>query len=216
MMFLGKNMRLSKFQYTIKFCVICVLCVINCKTYATNPGVELKAILNKIHSMQANFKQNVYSETQKLLHTYTGTMALKKPNSFRFEIQKPFPSLLVTNGVKIWNFDADLEQVTIQKYTTQKEITPLSFVLDDPKQLSTNFAVTAINSSCYKLTPVLETVNFVSVEVCFANNTLSKVQVLDHMGQTSYFEFFDVKSNISIDKTQFTFNPPVGVDVIGD
>lgn len=215
----GKNKITT--QINAKKCIlqtilIGTLCLFNATSYAVTPESELKSLLTNIKSMQANFSQKVYSETKKLLNTYAGNMEFKKPSSFRWEVTNPDQSLLVTNGVKLWNYDPDLEQVTIQQYNTNKEITPLSFVLDDPNNLSTNFNIEPLQKSCYKLTPKQENSNFVNIEVCFANKNIATVNILDHMGQNSKFEFSQVKHNVSIADKHFTFNPPAGVDVIGE
>lgn len=166
--------------------------------------------------MQAKFNQIVYSENHELLHSYSGQMEFKKPNSFRWEVLQPDPSLLVTNGIKLWNYDADLEQVTVQKYNANKELTPLSFVLDDPAKLHKNFNIEAKASDCYKLTPKRENSNFVNVEVCFKNSAIYSVNILDHLGQNSVFEFAQIKNNLNIADHRFSFKPPAGVDVVGE
>ncbi|HSX20411.1 MAG TPA: outer membrane lipoprotein chaperone LolA [Gammaproteobacteria bacterium] len=177
---------------------------------------DLQSRLAGITSMQAKFNQNVYSENNKLLHTYSGQMEFKKPNSFRWEVLQPDPSLLVTDGKKLWNYDADLEQVTVQKYNANKELTPLSFVLEDPAKLNQNFSIEAKARDCYKLTPKEENSNFVNVEVCFKDLAISSVNILDHLGQNSAFEFMQVVNNRNIADQRFSFKPPAGVDVVGE
>jgi outer membrane lipoprotein carrier protein len=177
---------------------------------------ELQTLLNNIKSMQAEFKQTVYSEQKKVVQTYNGNMVFKKPNQFRWEVTKPDPSLLITDGNKLWNYDVLLEQVTVQKYTANKDLTPLSIVLDASDNLTINFLVERQTFDCYKLTPVQENANFVNMGICFKKGVISTVNVLDHLGQNSKFEFSRVKNNISIGEKQFAFKPPAGVDVIGE
>lgn len=190
----------------------CVLFVSN-NVFADN---DLKALLKNIQTMEADFKQTVYSEHNQTLHEYAGHMAFKKPSFFRWEVRKPDQMLLVTNGNKLWNYDVDLEQVTIEPYAGNKEITPLSFILDDHNQLTQNFRINSLKNNCYNLTPLVENANFVDVQVCFAQNKLVSVNVLDHLGQNSKFEFSAVKNNINIADRRFTFVPPAGVDVVGE
>ncbi len=207
---------LKKTTNLVHILVAGTLIMLSAVSHAENDAEHLKTLLNNIQSMQANFSQKVYSETSKLLHTYTGNMQFKKPSSFRWEVSTPDSSLLVTNGVKLWSYEPDLEQVTIQQYNTNREITPLSFVLDDPKHLSTNFTIEPLRASCYKLTPKKENSNFVNIEVCFADKSICKVDILDHMGQNSVFIFSHIKQNIQISNQNFNFKPPAGVDVISE
>ena len=48
---------------------------------------DLQRLLNNINSMRADFTQNVYSEQQKLLHTYTGSVEFKKPRQLRWQVE---------------------------------------------------------------------------------------------------------------------------------
>lgn len=180
------------------------------------PTTQLQTLLVKINTMQASFTQTVFSENNKILQTYNGSMEFKKPNLFRWEVAKPDASLLVTDGKKLWNYDVDLEQVTVQPYTTDREITPLSFVLEDGTQLNKNFTVEQMPNSCFKLTPKQETQNFINVAVCFNNSLIKSLTIVDHLGQNSVFEFSQVKNNLKIADQRFSFTPPAGVDVVGE
>ena len=181
------------------------------------------ALQDKLHntqSMQASFKQTVFNDKLKQIQTSNGMMSYKKPNLFKWQVMEPDETLLVTDGKNLWNYDASLEQVTVQKYTIDKEISPLSFILDDATKLNANFTVDEQNEGCFKLTPKQENSNFVNVIVCFAGSNnfakIKSVSVLDHLGQTSVFEFFKMQINLPLANANFNFTPPPEVDVIGE
>lgn len=201
----------------MKKIVLLALIMISTVAFAqSTPISELQSLLAPISSMKANFKQTVYSENKTEIQSASGNMEYKKPNLFRWQVEKPEASLLVTDGHKLWNYDVGLEQVTVQKYTVDKQVSPLSFILDDASKLSVNFVVTKPAVSCYKLDPKQENPNFVNVVVCFHSKRISVVRVLDHLGQTSVFEFTDMQNNPHIANSRFNFVPPAGVDVMGD
>lgn len=182
----------------------------------STPISELQSLLAPIKSMKANFKQTVYNENKVEIQSASGNMEYKKPNMFRWQIEKPDASLLVTNGQKLWNYDVGLEQVTVQKYTADKQVTPVSFILDDASKISVNFVVSKPVASCYKLDPKQDNPNFVNVVVCFNSKLISLVRVVDHLGQTSVFDFSNMQNNPQIANSRFNFTPPAGVDVMGD
>jgi len=182
----------------------------------STPISELQSLLAPISSMKANFKQTVYSESKIEIQYATGNMEYKKPNLFRWQVEHPDASLLVTDGHKLWNYDPALEQVTIQKYTADKQVSPLSFILDDASKLSVNFVVAKLPDNCYQLSPKQDNQNFVNVAVCFKAKHIASVRVLDHLGQTSVFEFSGMQNNPQIANARFNFVPPAGVDVVGD
>lgn len=177
---------------------------------------ELQKMLTTTQSMQANFNQTVFNEKLVQIQTASGTMAYKKPNLFKWQVIEPDATLLITDGKKLWNYDVALEQVTVQKYTIDKEISPLSFILDDAAQINVDFTVELQANDCFKLTPRQENSNFVNVSVCFANTKIKSLAVLDHLGQTSLFEFSKMQVNIPLSSADFSFTPPAGVDVVGD
>lgn len=199
-----------------KLIVICAVITVFSAHAQSNPLQELQKLLSSISTMQAEFKQTVLNEKNNVLHVYHGLMAFKKPNLFRWQVDQPDESLLVTDGYKLWNYDVNLEQVTVEKFNANHEVTPLSFVLDDPYKLSANFNVERLPKSCYKLTPKQENSNFVNVTVCFKNDKISSVKVADHFGQTTIFDFFKIKNNDQLQNVKFSFTPPAGVDVIGE
>lgn len=191
--------------------------LITTNTWAQTPAtLDLQVLLGKINTMQAKFKQSVYSEKKELLHNYQGNIEFKKPHMFRWQVDAPDPSLLITDGKKLWNYDVGLEQVTIENFTSNKEVTPLSFILDDINNLTKNFNIQEISHHCYKLTPKQENTNFVHVSVCFKNEKIVSVNIYDHLGQTSLFEFYEIKNNKEIANNRFSFTPPAGVDVLSE
>lgn len=199
----------------MKKIMISALLFLSASAVVASPVTTLQGFLNKINTMQADFKQKVLDENNKILNTYTGKMQFKKPNLFYWQVEAPDASLLVTNGVKLWNYEPSLEQVTVQRYSADKDITPLSFVLSGDK-IDSNFTVEQKQNNCFKLTPKIDNPNFANVSVCFKSDYISSLQIYDNLGQTSIFEFYKVQNNGYIALENFVFKPPAGVDVIGE
>lgn len=192
--------------------VVGLLLTINNLAFAM-PIDELESLLQPIKTLKANFKQTVLSEKNKVLQTATGTMEFKRPNSFRWQINPPDENLVVTNGEKLWSYDAELEQVTVQKFTASKEISPISFLFDDIDKLNKDFMVDKLSQHAFKLTPRRENASFISVEVDFSNQQIKTLRLFDQLGQTSVFNFENVQKNLDIADNRFKFIPPAGVDV---
>jgi outer membrane lipoprotein carrier protein len=192
----------------------------------SQPVQELESLLAPIKSLKANFNQTVFNEKNKILQKASGNLEFKKPNLFRWQVILPEANLVVTDGKKLWNYDTDLEQVTVQDFTASDEVSPVSFLFDDVSKLATDFTIIKINekssachklaSNCFKLTPKKDNPNFANVEVGFEGTQIKVLRLLDHLAQTSVFEFKQVKNNPTIATSRFTFTPPPGVDVIGE
>lgn len=196
--------------------LITAVFVTACGSLFAEPAADLQALLQPVAAIKANFKQTVYNERQKVIQTASGNLEFKRPNLFRWQVELPDANLVVTDGNKLWNYDVELEQVTVQDFTANKQVSPVSFLFDDVKKLKQDFIIIKSGNNNFKLTPRKENSNFVNVEVTFKANKISALRLLDHLNQTSVFDFKQVQNNPKLDNTRFTFVPPAGVDVISE
>jgi outer membrane lipoprotein carrier protein len=207
----------------IKICVLSTLVALSANCYAAlQPAAEqLNKLLIPINSLKSRFKQTVFTDKQKVIQQSSGTMEFQRPRSFRWQVENPEQNLIVTNGEKLWNYDVDLEQVTIRNFSANNEVSPVSFLFDDIEKLNSDFNIeTKANKnhdfSCFKLTPTKENPSFVSVEVCFKGSHIVSLNLLDHLNQISKFDFDHVQKNVPIANARFDFEPPSNVDVVGE
>jgi len=63
--------------------------------------------------------------------------------------------------------------------------------------------------------PRSETADFASAELGFRGIALAKLVIHDRLGQSSTLEFSDSARNAAIDEAELRFQPPSGVDLIG-
>ena len=78
------------------------------------PIGELDLLLRVITTISADILQlNIESDGGVLEETEI-KMLLKRPDKLYWETVSPFQELVVTNGQVLWNYQPDLEQVTIE------------------------------------------------------------------------------------------------------
>jgi outer membrane lipoprotein carrier protein len=58
----------------------------------------------------------------------SGTFEFARPNRFRFSYLKPFEQQIVSDGQKVWIYDADLNQVTVRKLGQALGATPAALL----------------------------------------------------------------------------------------
>jgi hypothetical protein len=87
------------------------------------PGVSaaatvegLKSMLEQTTTARARFAQMVLDKNMKKLQQATGTMQFARPGKFRWEYDKPYEQVIVSDGARVWLYDKDLNQVTVRKY----------------------------------------------------------------------------------------------------
>jgi outer membrane lipoprotein carrier protein len=181
---------------------------------------NLKSFTSGLKGLDGQFTQQVYDAKGKLKETSSGRVALSAPRLFRWEYAKPYPQLIVADGKKVWVYDPDLQQVTVREQGSEEQNSPLSALID-PAKLDQQFDVTESSSAdglqWLTLTPKSEgDASFQSARLGFSNGGLTRMEVLDAVGQSTRISFSGWKRNPSFATSTFKYTPGKGVDVVGD
>lgn len=179
---------------------------------------DLANLLENFQSMKANFEQVIYDQKQRPLQKNVGNMALKRPNKFRWEVKRPTPQLLLTDGSHFWIYDIDLEQATQQKADSHNSSSPASLLSGSVNDLEKRFNVSYVkksgNGKWFKLVPADQDDMFQWVELGFENGQLSGMRLSDKLGALSSFTFSNVQINPQLSADLFVFKAPKGVELI--
>ncbi len=179
---------------------------------------HVESFLQGLEGLQAEFQQVLTDRSGRSIDEASGTLAIKRPNRFRWDYREPYQQVIVADGSRIWLYDTDLEQVTVRKLDATLSATP-AMLLSGEGNLEENFTVTAVKSEggieWVDMEPKRGDTDFKSVRLGFEGATLKHMQLADKLGQTTRLTFTDVERNPVLDPSRFTFNVPPGVDVIG-
>ena len=179
-------------------------------------AASLDAYFGDLTTFQATFTQSIVQGTDKLQNTQ-GKLYIKTPDKFRLEYTDPYVQIYVADGKKVWQYDADLEQVIIKPQAQILNNTPL-FVLSNTKKLQESYHVEYQgkwdDQKWYLLRPKSADTNFEQIRLAFKGKILSTMELKDSFGQFSRLKFQKVKNNLPLAGSLFKFSPPEGVDVI--
>lgn len=173
---------------------------------------QLKHILMDIQSYQANFEQTVLNPQGQVIKHMQGTMAIKRPNQFRWDIQSPTQQIMVADGKFLWIYDKDLQQASKQILKKDKAVTPAMILSGTSNGLLNDFYISYVNH-WYILTPKITTM-VKNVKLYFNQGTLSDMEFQSSVGQISRIHFSHISQNKSLNNKLFAFSVPKGVDVI--
>ena len=192
---------------------------------------ELEMLLNGMKSFRAEFHQTVAGDLGEVLQTATGRMHLQRPGRLRWEVDEPYPQLVLADGDSVWIYDPDLEQVTVQPLAETVEGSPAVFLTGASADLEEHFAVVEEDDGDgrqgkrrFVLTPrdgspadASSGSLFQRITVTFsARGVLSNLDVVDHLGHVTATAFTAAEVNPVLESSLFGFEVPEGVDVIGD
>jgi chaperone LolA len=188
---------------------------------ATDPSGQqrVEKFLQGLEGLQAQFKQTLTDRAGQITDESAGTLAIKRPNRFRWDYRDPHEQTIVADGKRVWLYDADLEQVTVRALDNTLSATP-AMLLSGAGKLDDNF--TAIETTqengvqWVKLAPKRNDTDFKWVRLGFGGEALRFMQLADKLGQTTTLELSNFERNPTLDAARFVFTVPAGADVIGD
>ena len=189
------------------------------ETDQASAAKRLNELLSAANTMSATFSQMTLSSNGSSLQETTGQVTLQRPGMFRWHTDAPLEQVLVSNGEKIWLYDPDLEQVTIQALDQRLTHTPALLLSGDVSTLAENFSITWQEGSSvddFVLSPKASDSMFDTLRLSFRDGVINDMQLNDPIGQRTNILFQGVKLNESVDASQFNFAIPEGVDVISE
>jgi len=179
-------------------------------------AAPLDTYFGKLKTFQADFIQSQVKGSDRLQNNQ-GKIYIQSPDKFRLDYISPYEQIYVADGKKVYQYDADLEQVIIKPQAQILNNTPL-FVLSNTKKLQQSYIVETQGNwdgqNWFLLRPKNADTNFEQIRLGFKDKNLSTMELKDSFGQFTRLTFQNVKNNQSLAKSLFTFIPPEGVDVI--
>lgn len=176
----------------------------------------LRDFVRDVKSGRATFTQTVTAPDGAKRRSSSGSFEFSRPNRFRFAYAKPFEQLIVADGQKVWIFDADLNQVSVRKFSSALGATPAALLaggsLEKDFELSSQAPQDGLDWAL--ALPKLKDGAFQSVRIGFKGKTLAAVEITDAFGQRSMLQFTQMTANAAVPSDSFRFTPPAGADVI--
>lgn len=181
--------------------------------------VALEQFASDLHTYQATFRQRVLDSEGEVQDENTGSMWLSRPSLFRWEYGGDFPELIVADGNRVWIYDISLEQVTVKEQGSLANDSPLS-ILTDLSLLDEQFEVRDLGVddglAYVELRSVMEEAEFDRVLLGIRGNALELMAMEDTFGLRTEIHILESQRNPEISAELFAFEPPPGVDVVGD
>ena len=176
---------------------------------------ELAGFFAELGTLSADFEQRVLDDNNVEIQSSSGHMWIMRPGLFRWDYLKPYEQQLVADGERLWSYDKDLEQVTVQAAEEVLTTTP-AMLLSGNRPLQDVFHIQQQPGRQYLLTPINRDSNVTELQLHFSDAGLEKIAAADTFGNTTVFTFSNIRRNPELDRALFRFVPPDGADVVGD
>ncbi|MSQ80521.1 MAG: outer membrane lipoprotein chaperone LolA [Candidatus Methylopumilus sp.] len=183
---------------------------------------DLNTFIAAVTNMSAEFSQVVLDKKGLKLQDVQGVMLFKRPNKFRWDYLKPYQNQIISDGDRLYIYDQDLRQVSINSVTKVAGSTPLLIIAG--KNIEKYFTLKNVDSQSsgdgnenikwVEAIPKEEGAGFSKVILGLNENKLSVMKIVDAFEHTTTISFKNEKYNTSLTDSDFLFKLPNGVDVV--
>jgi len=183
---------------------------------------DLNAFVNNVSSMSSEFSQVVLDKKGLKLQDVEGVMLFKRPNKFRWDYLKPYQNQIISDGDRLFMYDQDLRQVSINPIAKVAGSTPLLIIAG--KNIEKYFTLRNIedqvanemnqNIKWVEAVPKEEGAGFSKVILGLTENKLSVMKIVDAFEHITTISFKNAKYNVTLVDNDFLFKLPTGVDVV--
>jgi len=202
-----------------KYLLIFIFSLMTPLAHAGTGEEKLRAFLDDLDSLTADFEQRLFNESGELLETAEGKLYLQRPGQFNWVYQTPYEQQILTDGETLWIYDEDLEQVTVRSMEQGLQATPAA-ILGGNADIDDLYTVEEMGElegyQWVRLKPLDDDSQYRDVRMGFDGNRLGMMILSDNLGQTTRIDFSNVTLDASIDPERFEFTPPDDADVIDD
>ncbi|WP_395497768.1 outer membrane lipoprotein chaperone LolA [Rickettsiella endosymbiont of Litargus connexus] len=188
------------------FFLTLILCLVTNQVLAED---QLSQLLNNLQTFRADFTQTVMNARGQVLQQVSGKMTIQRPGRFRWEVIRPSRQLLIADGQRIWFYDIDLQQITIQKQKSVDADSPAALLSDSPKNLTQQFIINPLmNVQGFTLFPKNKNALFQSITLIFQKNYLREMRLIDKLDQQTVINFSKIELNPHLSSQTFHFIMP--------
>lgn len=198
-----------------------VMCTFLAAGATENAQEVLDRVRKKYDSMvdaQIKFSQTSKFELSKVEQTVSGILLLKKEHKYRVEYDD---QTIVTDGETVWKYSASQKQVLIDHFKMDDQtFSPERILTGAPSDYTPAVLkkerLGKAETTVLKLAAVHEDSYVQSLKLWVDEGTwlIRKVEYVDVGGKRTEYTVNDIKINIGLDDSRFTYKVPEGVEVV--
>lgn len=179
---------------------------------------KVKKEYDSIVDAQLKFSQHTHFEMTNIDQSVSGTLLLKKTNKYRVETSD---QTIVTDGQTVWSYSAANKQVLIDHFKVdENSITPEKILGGAPTDFTSTFLgsekIGRTETLELKLEPNNDQSMVKTMKLWVDNSTwlIKKAEILDVNGKQTEYVVTDIKTNVGLEDSRFTFQVPEGVEIV--
>jgi outer membrane lipoprotein carrier protein len=204
-----------------------VLCLFVTQAWADAPQPKVEDVVRKLQTrydktkdFTADFTQAVEAATLGKALESSGQVFFKRPGRMRWEFLEPEKQTIVADGQTLWVYQPEHHQVLKTPFRAAfQSATPVSFLFG-VGELSKDFDPSLVTSPGagvirLKLVPKQEReIGVLVLDVDPQTYDIAAAEVTDPLGNVTRLKFSNLKRDVGLADSKFTFITPPGTDVV--
>ena len=180
---------------------------------------KLQARYDATKDFTADFRQTVEAPTLGKPLESSGQVYFKRPGRMRWEFAAPEEQTIVADGRTLWVHQPEHRQVLKAPFRAAfQSATPVSFLFG-VGELANDFdpSLVAADQGVYrlKLVPKREReIGVLVLDVDPQTYDIAAAEITDPLGNVTRLVFTNLKRDVGLDDSKFTFRAPPGTDVV--
>jgi len=207
---------------TIRYLLFCFAVhfpLLTFNLHAETPETRLDYFLDGLETYSAAFEQQLFNENGEELEKSLGVFYLRRPGMFHWGYYEPYSQMIISDGITLWIYEEDLEQVIIRNIGDSLGESPAA-ILGGKVKIDEHYVIIDMGETeginWMELTPRNIDSLYNSIRLGFEKNELKKMLLFDNLGQKNLITFLDSKRNTELNIELFDFKPPADCDVIDE
>lgn len=178
----------------------------------------LQTMINELKTFSAEFVQERDEDYFFRVERSKGTFDLERPGKMRWDYHEPDEQHIIVDGIRLWVYDLDLQQVSVRPVSDIQADIPLAWLLfNEPIEQSYRIISAGQRAGLvwYNLQPKGSTF-FQSIEIGFKDGVMQQVWMYQSADNITKVKFSNIRVNQGISRQAFEFTPPAGTDLVGE
>ena len=175
---------------------------------------SLQQQYDKVRDFKASFVQTTQGAVLKVKSKGEGTVAVKKPGKMRWEYTKPEKQLIVSDGVRIYDYDPVTKELNVANLPPDEQAPTATLFLAGKGNILRDFKVSKVESPiagtlALRLDPRKVDPDYEYLVVAFDTSyQIRGLMTRDRQRGESTIVFSDIKPNTNIPDKTFEFVQP--------
>ena len=213
---------ISQVQQWLSFClsvgILALTLALPATAQSQSPAVQqFEQFVQTVPAATGIFKQYTVGTDGQISNEQEGVFSFSRPGKFRWDIKTPYAQQVVSDGKTLYQYDPDLQQMTVRALDQSIGSSPAAILFGQGK-LQQAFDIStqpnADGMTWLRAIPRQPDAGLNRVDIGISEGRPARMILLDGFGQTTQVDLITFRARGGFDASEFQISPPAGTDIV--